>query len=190
MSPGERVLTRRSLLGVGGSLFAGALLPGSIRAAAPNRVIEIHMKSDPMGSVVGFDPVGVLIQPGQTVRWICDANVHTTTAYSPKNENHSLRIPEDAQPRNSGFLLPGHKFEIKLTFVGVYDYFCIPHEQAGMIGRLIVGKAIGPGTLPFDYFKALGKHWFPVPPAAQKAFPPVAEILQRKVVPSPLNFAA
>ena len=63
------------------------------------------------------------------------------------------------------------------------------HEQAGMVGRLIVGKAIGPGTLPFDYFKALGKHWLPVPAAAQKAFPSIAEILQRKVEPSPLNFS-
>lgn len=148
------------------------------------------MKSDPMGSVVGFDPVGVFLEPGRMVKWICDANVHTTTAYSPTNENHSLRIPEKAQPWNSGFLLPGKTFEIKLTVEGVYDYFCIPHEQAGMVGRLIVGKAIGPGTLPFDYFATLGKHWLPVPPAAQKVFPSIAEILQQKVVPSPLNFSA
>lgn len=90
------MLTRRSVLGLGGGLLAGALLPGPVRAAAPGGVIEIHMKSDPMGSVVGFDPVGVFLEPGRTVKWICDANVHTTTAYSPTNENHSLRIPEKA----------------------------------------------------------------------------------------------
>ncbi|MGH7113837.1 MAG: plastocyanin/azurin family copper-binding protein [Stellaceae bacterium] len=183
------MLTRRSVLGIGGSLLAGAVPPGS-GGSAPNPVIEIHMKSDPMGSVVGFDPVGVLLQPGQTVRWICDANVHTTTAYSPKNENHSLRIPKDAKPWTSDYLLPGQKFEVKLTVEGVYDYFCIPHEQAGMVGRLIVGKPVGPGMLSFDYFNALEKHWLPVPPAAQKAFPPIAEILERKAVPSPLNFSA
>ncbi len=188
--PSRRMLTRRSVLSIGGSMLAGAVLSGPVRAAAPSGVIEIHMKSDPTGSVVGFDPVGVLLQPGQTIRWVCDANVHTTTAYSPENQNHSLRIPKDAKPWSSGFLLPGQKFEVKLTVEGVYDYFCMPHEQAGMVGRLIVGKAIGPGTLPFDYFKALGKHWLSVPPAAQKAFPPIAEILQRKLVPSPLNFAA
>lgn len=182
--------TRRTIVGIGGGLLAGAVLPGPARADPANRVVEIHMRSDPMGSVVGFDPVGVLLQPGQRVRWICDANVHTATAYSPKNENHSLRIPKNARPWSSGFLLPGHKFEIKLTVEGVYDYFCIPHEEAGMAGRLIVGKAIGPGTLPFDYFKALGKHWLPVPAAAQKAFPSISETLRRKVVPSPLNFSA
>ncbi len=146
------------------------------------------MKSDPLGAVVGFDPVGVFLKPGQSVRWICEANVHTTTAYSPTNDNHSLRIPNSARPWASPFLAPGQSFEVMFTVEGVYDYFCLPHEEAGMVGRLIVGKADGPGALPFDYFEALGKHWKPVPPAAQKAFPSVALVLRRKVVPSPFNF--
>lgn len=62
-----------------------------------------------------------------------------------------------------------------------------PPELAGMIGRRVVGKATGPGTHPFDYFRAAGQHWKPVPPAAQKAFPAIEEILRRKVIPSPLN---
>lgn len=97
---------------------------------------------------------------------------------SPKNENHSLRIPKNAQPWASRFLTPGQAFEVKLTVEGVCDYFCIPHEQAGMVGRLLVGKAVGPGTFSFDYFKAPGKRWLPVPAAAQKAFPSIAEILK------------
>jgi hypothetical protein len=46
---------------------------------------------------------------------------------------------------------------MKLTAEGVYDYFCMPHERAGIVGRLIVGLAAGPGAPPFDYFKAKGK---------------------------------
>lgn len=183
------MLNRRTLLGVGGELLAGALLTCTSTTAAFAQVFEIHMKSDPMGGIVGFDPIGVMLQPGQIVRWICDANVHTTTAYSPKNDNHSLRIPEDAPPWASDFLLPGQTFEVKLTVEGVYDYFCMPHEAAGMVGRLVVGKPGGPGTLPFDYFMAQGKSWKPVPPAAQKAFPGIDEIVRRKVVPSPLKFS-
>jgi hypothetical protein len=38
----------------------------SPRAAA---VVQIHMPSDSDGSRVGFDPVGLLMQPGQTLRW-------------------------------------------------------------------------------------------------------------------------
>jgi plastocyanin len=152
-------------------------------------MIEIHMRSDPSGGVVGFDPVGLFIQPGQTVRWVCDDNVHTATAYSPENENHSLRIPKEAQSWASEFLLPGQQFELRLAVEGVYDYFCAPHEVAGMVGRLVVGRPIGPGTLPFDYFKVRGETWDSVPPAAQQAFPTVSDIMENKVVRSRLNFA-
>lgn len=64
-------------------------------------------------------------------------------------------------------------FEGKLTVEGVYDCYCAPHEMAGMIGRLVVGKPIGPGTLPFDYFVAEGRNWQSVSRAAQKAFPAI-----------------
>ncbi|HEX5471038.1 MAG TPA: plastocyanin/azurin family copper-binding protein [Lacipirellulaceae bacterium] len=180
------MLTRRAVLSASGGVFVSAVISG--RAAAAD-VVEIHMKSDPAGGVVGFDPVGVLLQPGQTVRWICDANVHTTTAYSPKNANHSLRIPKEAQPWASDFLQPGERFEVNLTVEGIYDYYCAPHEMAGMVGRLIVGQPGGTRALPFDYFKAEGKAWMIVPPAAQKAFPAIAEIMRKKVVRSPLNFS-
>jgi plastocyanin len=147
------------------------------------------MKSDPAGGVVGFDPVGMLLQPGQTVRWICDANVHTATAYSPKNDNHSLRIPKSAAPWASDFLLPNQTFDVKFTVEGVYDYFCAPHEEAGMVGRLVVGNPTSPGSLPFNYFEAEGQTWKPVPPAAQKTFPSIAKIMREKIVRSPLNFS-
>jgi hypothetical protein len=120
-----------------------------------------------------------VIAPGTTVRWICDANVHTTTAYHPRNAHHSLRIPPEAEPWASDYLLPGQGFEIVLTVSGAYDYFCVPHEMAGMVGRIIVGAATGPGAMPFDYFKEMpeAKDWLPVPPAAQHAFPPIGRIL-------------
>jgi plastocyanin len=185
------MLTRRRLLAGYGTILAAGIVPLRVHAQArvSAQTVEIHMKSDAAGGVVGFDPIGLLLRPGQTVRWTCDANVHTTTAYSPKNDNHSLRIPEDAKPWASDLLLPGQTFEVRLTAEGVYDYFCAPHEMAGMVGRLIVGNPTGPGSQPFDYFEAEGKHWDPVPPAAQKAFPAIAEIMQRKVVSSPLNFS-
>jgi plastocyanin len=184
------MLTRRTVLGAGAGLLASAVDARAVQAAPPRAVVEIHMKSDKLGTVVGFDPVGFFLEPGQRVRWVCDANVHTATAYSPENDDHSLRIPKKAQPWNSGYLLPGQRFEVTLMVEGVYDYFCIPHEAAGMVGRLIVGKAAGPGALPFDYFEKEGKKGKPVPLAAQRAFPGIDGILRRKVVPSPLNFSA
>jgi plastocyanin len=169
------MLTRRMLLAAG-----GLALTAAAAARAADGVVTIHMVSDPQGSHVGFDPIGVLIAPGQTVRWVCDSNVHTTTAYHPANSNHSLRIPDAAKPWNSGFLLPGKRFELRLTVPGVYDYFCAPHEMAGMVGRIIVGHPAGPGSEPLDYFLHLPdpQHWLPVPPAAQAAFPAIEAIMQ------------
>lgn len=188
MSTGR--FTRRGLLKGGGCLAAALLLPTASRAAED--IVIIHMMSDTQGSRVGFDPIGVLIKPGQTIRWICDANVHTATAYHPKNANHSLRIPETAMPWDSQYLLPGQTFEVKLTAEGVYDYFCLPHEIAGMVGRIVVGKPTGPGALPFDYFKndPAKRGWRNVPAIAQKSFPATADIMRSGRVALEANPAA
>lgn len=175
------MLTRRALGGAGLALLAGA------PALAADQPIVIRMVSDPDGSHVGFDPIGILIRPGQTVRWVCESNVHTTTAYHPRNADHSLRIPKAAEPWDSNYLFPGKSFEHTFTVAGAYDYFCTPHEMAGMVGRIIVGHPAGPGTLPFDYFLTLPDHphWRAVPSAARKAFPPISAIMQRGRIPLP-----
>lgn len=50
-----------------------------------------------------------------------------------------------------------------------------------MAGRIVVGDpGDGPGTKPFGY--APGNHWKPVPEVAQKAFPAVTEILQKRTI--------
>lgn len=175
------MLTRRRFAGAGGLMLAA---PGLRSARAEAAAVEIRMLSDEDGGQVGFDPIGLLLRPGQTVRWTCEANYHTSTAYHPANGGRSLRIPRGARPWGSEVLSPGESFEVTLDIEGVYDYCCEPHEQAGMVGRLIVGRATGPGSLPFNWFRrtAEGKGWAEVPPAAQAAFPPVADILRRKIV--------
>lgn len=182
MRSSNNVVARRGALRAGGLALAGlaAGLAGFPALAGP--VVEIRMRSGDGGAHVGFDPVGLLVDPGTTVRWIVEADVHTTTAYHPANDAHPLRIPEAAEPWDSDYLInPGDSFEVKLSVEGVYDYFCAPHELAGMVGRIIVGRPTGPGALPFDYFKddsaAVG--WQPVPPAARLAFPSLEEIMQK-----------
>lgn len=137
------------------------------------------------GDKVGFDPIGLHVESGQTVRWILDSNVHTTTAYHPKNDKHSLRIPEAAIPWDSDYLVnPGDHFDVTFTVDGVYDYYCTPHELAGMVGRIVCGQPTGPGTLPFDYFtkdpKSAG--WLPVPDTAAQAFPSIEDIMAKKII--------
>jgi plastocyanin len=177
--------SRRAVLRAGGLLLAGPAARALIRPARALDVVEIRMRSDPLGTHVAFDPTGILIEPGQTVRWVNEANVHTTTAYHPANDGHALRIPEAAEPWDSGYLVePGDRFEVTLTLPGVYDYFCAPHEIAGMVGRIIVGRPGGPGTLPFDDFEGdpTTRDWRPVPKVAQAAFPPIEAIMKQRLV--------
>ena len=174
--------TRRSLLVAGGLALAGLAAPS---VARPDGPVEIQMRASARGEEVWFDPIGLWIPPGQTVRWVLHHDVHTTTAYHPANDRHSLRIPDGAEPWNSGFLLkPGAHFEVTFTVEGVYDYYCLPHEQAGMVGRLVVGRPSGPGSLSFDYFKGRAgtEGWKEVPEAAQEAFPAIERIMQSRIV--------
>ncbi|MCC6608746.1 MAG: hypothetical protein IT515_03590 [Burkholderiales bacterium] len=159
-----------------------ALLPGTAVA----RTLEVRAVLSKDGSRVYFDPVGIHIQPGDTVRWVQVNGYHSVAAYDPANGNHELRIPAGAKPWDSGILLgeypaAGSTFEHTFTVPGVYDYFCQPHEAAGMVGRIVVGEpGDGPGTRPFDY--APDKHWKPVPQAARAVFPAVSRIVKDGIV--------
>lgn len=167
-------MRRRHFLLGGGSVVAGlSLLPG---LALGGEVVEIAMSGRPDGSKVWFDPAGVLIRPGQTVRWTNrdKGNSHTATAYAPENNDHPRRIPDGAAPFNSGYLLPGETFEVTLDVPGVYDYFCIPHELAGMVGRIIVAEP-GQGDVtayPDD----------DLPKVVLDGFPPIGDILKQGIV--------
>jgi len=175
------MLVRRHVLRIGGGLLlAGSLLP---RPAATAEVVEIRMQGNDDGSEVWFDPIGVLVQPGQTIRWTNrdPGNAHTATAYHPKNFEHVCRIPEGAEPWNSDYLLPNEAFAVTLTLEGVYDYFCVPHEQAGMVGRIIVSHPVEAGAQPCEgAVTEAGSQ--PVPEPAQRAFPAVDEIMRRRAV--------
>jgi plastocyanin len=168
--------SRRQILRTGGGLLAGLAWPGPLLADAP---VEIRMQGNADGSHVWFDPVGLHVRPGQTIRWINKdpGNSHTATAYHPKNFERPLRIPEAAEPWNSDYLLPDEIFSVTLTVEGVYDFFCIPHEHAGMVGRIIVGQPVERHT-----GTVAAKAGEPLPEAALQAFPSIGEIMDRGMV--------
>jgi plastocyanin len=172
------MVSRRHVLRAGGALLAGLASPRILLADAP---VEIRMQGNPDGSHVWFDPVGLRIEPGQTIRWINldPGNSHTATAYHPKNFERPLRIPEDAEPWNSDYLLPNESFVVTLNVEGVYDFYCVPHEHAGMVGRIIVGQ---PGRSSTSSTSTQPTGSEPVPESALRAFPPVNEIMRRGIV--------
>ncbi len=137
------------------------------------------MRGSADGSRVWFDPIGVLIDSRQTVRWtnLDPGNSHTTTAYHPANFDRPRRIPGKAVPWNSDYLLPNETFSVILTQPGVYDFYCVPHEHAGMVGRIVVGTP-DPSGWPSDPSQTTNG----LPEAALKMFPPVEEIMRAKIV--------
>lgn len=99
-----------------------------------------------------FDPVGLWVPVGATVRWVLHSGVHGATAYHPAFFGKPLRIPKEAKPWDSGMLsVPGQWYAYTFTVEGVYDYYCLPHEAMGMVGRIVVGEPRpGPGTEPLQ----------------------------------------
>lgn len=127
--------------------------------AADGEVVEVEMITD--GQDFYFDPVGLRIEPGTTVRWVLVNDMHNTVSYSADNDKPQ-RIPEEAEGWASPiFTEEGATFEHTFEVEGVYDYFCTPHEALGMVGRIVVGDPEA----------------FPAQDEAELSFPGAAEAL-------------
>lgn len=172
------MISRRHLLRIGGGLLAGLAGPRLAIAADP---VEIRMQGNADGSHVWFDPIGLRVEPGRTIRWINldPGNSHTATAYHPKNFERPLRIPTGAEPWNSDYLLPNESFSVTLTVEGVYDFYCVPHEHAGMVGRIVVGE---PNRSAAESLPSQGTGGEPIPDIALGAFPSIDEIMRHGIV--------
>jgi plastocyanin len=167
------ILTRRRMLEAGEDTPAAFLARPAV--ASP---IEIVMQGKADGSHVWFDPIGLHVKPGQTVQWINRdrGNSHTVTSYCPEIFERPRRIPAKAKPWNSDFLLPDETFSLRFEEDGVYDYYCVPHEHAGMVGRIVVGNPSGIE----DAAEATGLT--PLPAVALNGFPSVEEIVAKGIV--------
>lgn len=123
---------RRQFLGLVGGTAAGAGaagigLTGTARAAE-TRVVSMRNNV--------FDPVGLYVEKGTTVRFEIASGSHSATAYEQ-------RVPVDAAPFDSGVIADGG-FEYTFEEPGTYDYYCSPHKAGGMVGRVVVGSPGGP----------------------------------------------
>jgi plastocyanin len=93
-----------------------------------------------------FDPIGLFVEPGTTVSFELESGVHSASAYHPDNQ-YALdqRIPSGAPSWNTGqFDEEGAFRNVTFETRGTHDYYCIPHKQLGMVGRIVVGEPGGP----------------------------------------------
>ena len=99
-----------------------------------------------MSSAHAFDPSSLSVAPGTKVTWTNeDDEPHTVTAYAdevPEGEfftSGDLSDEEEARSEVSATLIdPGETFSVSFDEPGTYAYFCIPHEDHGMTGEIVV----------------------------------------------------
>ena len=150
-------------------------------AQAPSEPTEPELEVDNGVIIIGMhatagknynDPIGLHVEPGTTIRFVNRSGMHSSTAYHRDNGREN-RIPDGAEGWDSGLLTRRNEsFEVTLTVEGVYDYFCIPHEAMGHVGRIIVGDPDAFPALPADG----------LPQAVRNALPSVDEIMANHVV--------
>lgn len=134
--------TRSAFIGLAaGSMFALLAIAGPIasaRAADAKPALTVTMTD----TAPFYHPAKATIKVGQTVEWVNkgttvhDVSTEVNNARNPKD----VELPKGAKPFDSGFIPPGGKFSYTFTVPGQYKYFCVPHEDAGMVGYLTVQK--------------------------------------------------
>lgn len=107
------------------------------RAAGASDTVHVTMDNR-----LRFLPDTVRVSAGQAVRWENTSDIiHTVTADpGAAVEPGNVRLPDGAAPFDSGDLLPGRAFVHVFQQPGTYEYVCVPHEMAGMIGVVIVDE--------------------------------------------------
>jgi len=96
-----------------------------------------------------FVPRDIQVEVGETVRWRnTSARAHTVTAYESSLPDgatffasggfESEDAARDAWGRGRGGLEGGDTFAHTFEVPGSYQYYCIPHEAAEMIGTVEV----------------------------------------------------
>lgn len=94
-----------------------------------------------------FEPVGLYVEPGDTVKFTFETPHHTVSAFH-SDAGRTQRVPEGAKPYSSPVLGAGAYWLYTFEEEGVYDSYCAPHESFGMVMRIVAGSPSGPGAQP------------------------------------------
>lgn len=131
-----------ALAGAGATTSLAGCFDGSAAAAEDNRVTMTQ---------VDFRPIELTVSVGTTVTWEnTSSHSHTVTASGlPDAADESEYFASggfddyDAakaawDARSGGKLEPGDSYKKTFETPGRYDYVCIPHLRADMVGAVIV----------------------------------------------------
>lgn len=145
------VRTVRPLLPILAALVAAAWL-GTATAQQTHQVQLLiqEVEGSPFPQFF-FEPSGLAIEPGDTIEFVAATPHHTVTAYHPR-QGKPQRVPDGVGPFSSPVIPVGTSWSYTFDTPGVYDVWCAPHELFGMVMRIVVGEASGPGATVIEEF--------------------------------------
>lgn len=142
--------TRRRFIGelaalVGCGAIAGCTAPTDSDGdgGAGNGTVGVDMTDE-----LVFEPAQISIAVGDTVIWENVGSInHSVTGYEDRIPDGAAYFAsggfEGEQAAREAFpegaVGGGETFEHTFETAGTYEYFCIPHESAGMTGTIEVG---------------------------------------------------
>ncbi|MFB6097131.1 MAG: plastocyanin/azurin family copper-binding protein [Haloferacaceae archaeon] len=141
-------MNRREFLGAMGVAGAGSL-------AGCGTVLGSGGDFDVATRATSFDPPTVTVGVGEEVVWYnTSARGHTVTAYDdgiPEEADYFASGGFDSEdeareawnnwrsdPEKNGLITSGESYSHTFEVPGRYRYVCLPHEQAGMVGMVVV----------------------------------------------------
>lgn len=126
----------KAVLAAGALAVAGCGITGPAHTDRPPPAVDATVT---MG-LTSFAPETVRIRAGQTVQWRNTSPItHTVTAdRSLAADPDHVILPAGAEPFHSGEIKAGEVWQRQFPVPGTYRYVCLPHEQQGMIGTVVV----------------------------------------------------
>jgi plastocyanin len=115
---------------------AGSGAATSVGAAATRTTITMVSEGDARR----FEPAALTVTRGTTVTWQhVSGSGHTgTTDRSKVKDGARVALPAGAAAWDSGTLSDGRTFTYTFEVPGTYQYVCVPHEDRGMVGTIVV----------------------------------------------------
>jgi plastocyanin len=123
-------------------LLVALALAGACSDEAPTEAATVEMVEGQR-----FEPRSLRVAAGTTVTFVNEsAESHTVTAYDdgvPDDAQYfaSGGFPSEEEARGNladGIVGQEETYEVTFDSAGTYEYFCIPHEQQGMKGTIVV----------------------------------------------------
>ena len=123
-------MARRPLAMALCSIVLLALTAGTGGATSPPLASEQAVTVEMLTGTYEFRPAELTIRPGTTVTWLNVSGSHTTTSETGVWDSGE-RLGE------------GQSFSFTFQEPGEYPYYCAPHRDRGMVGKVIVAPAGG-----------------------------------------------